>query len=117
MALAETTGLSVMQLFMLQQASLGMCTWRGQDPESQRCRESVKQEDAVTSASELQKGHGAQSSLSPKGNQTPGTQAAGAVALPLACLQPAPLGRELHRSQGAEEEGAGLRPALLTLCG
>lgn len=48
MALAETTGLSVMQLFMLQQASLGMCTWRGQDPESQRCRESVKQEDAVT---------------------------------------------------------------------
>ena len=70
----------------------------------------------VPSASELQKGHGAQSSLSPKGNQTPGTQAAGAVALPLACLQPAPLGRELHRSQGAEEEGAGLRPALLTLC-
>lgn len=26
MALAETTGLSVMQLLMLQQASLGMCT-------------------------------------------------------------------------------------------
>lgn len=48
MALAETTGLSVMQLLMLQQASLGMCIQRGQDPESQRCRESVKQEDVAT---------------------------------------------------------------------
>lgn len=52
MAVAETTGLSVMQSLMLQQASLGICTRRGQDPESQRCRESVKWEDVATSPGE-----------------------------------------------------------------
>ena len=48
MALAETTGLSVTQLLILQQVSLSVCTRRGQDPESQRCRERLKQEDAAT---------------------------------------------------------------------
>ena len=52
MTLAETTGLSVMQSLMLQQASLGICTWRGQDPESQRYRESVKREDVATNPRE-----------------------------------------------------------------